>query len=240
MLRPRTITLLSALLTAACALEVGSPQGGTGVLVHTETERTEGEAAASPTLVTGTSALEERLLETGILEVGNPEAPLVLFAFTNHSCFYCGEFQREHFHRLLEDFIRPGKLRLQVLHLPLKKYPWSSLDATALICAAEQGQGLTMHERLFALRTHTKEVIQKEATHLKLDEKVFRSCLEDPGTELLLAQQRSLAESLSVTLVPTSFLNGEKFIGLPDYADLRGRIEAALQNVGLRTGSTDD
>lgn len=168
----------------------------------------------------------ERLLPTGLLEVGDRYAEVTLLMFTEHHCRYCKEFYREHFSALHRDFIDPGYLRLQIGILPLKKYKDSSAAATGLYCAAEQQAGIPMHELLFTLGASSQESLLNQAASLELNIDVFTECLTSERAALAINQQTSLARSLNVTLVPTFFLNGKKSVGLPYYADLQGEIEA--------------
>lgn len=170
----------------------------------------------------------ERLLPSGLIEIGDRDAPLVLLMFTEHHCRYCKDFYHEHFPQLLEDFIDQGKVRLQIGILPLRKYTHSENAALGLLCAATQGKGIPMHELLFMLGAKDRETLISEAATLELDLEIFGQCLDSPDTAKTIERQKSLARSLDVTLVPTFFVNGEKSVGLPQYADLRGMIEEKL------------
>ncbi|MBI3331381.1 thioredoxin domain-containing protein [Candidatus Peregrinibacteria bacterium] len=192
----------------------------------------EGEASSSKIVfpLFGSGAIAERILETGILEIGNREAPLVLLLFTNHSCRYCRQFQEDLYPLLLKEFIEPGVLRLQVTVLPLQKYPQSRMALTSILCAAHQGKGAAMHNLLFSIPINQQSILA-EIEEWPMDRDLFRSCQNDPVIGLRIAELESLARSLHVTLVPTFFLNGEKFVGLPDAAELRGRIETKQREV---------
>src|SRR3989338_2481400 len=56
-------------------------------------------------LSSGTGAIAERLLSTGIIEVGSREAPVTLMVFTEHHAKYAQEFQIDQFPRLFKEFI---------------------------------------------------------------------------------------------------------------------------------------
>ncbi len=189
----------------------------------------EGEQAAKQAEEPEQTTITERLLPTGLLEIGDANAPLTLLLFTEHHCRYCKEFQNKHFVTLYKDFIESRKLKLQIAILPLKKYTGSELSAIGLLCAAAQGKGIPMHELLFTLGASNTDTLMKEAATLKLDQTLFATCLTAPATAGLLELQASLARSLDVTLVPTFFLNGTKSVGLPYYPDLRGMIDAQLK-----------
>lgn len=163
--------------------------------------------------------IEQRLLSGGLLEVGSPLSPVTLLVFTNHACSYCRTFQETYVPRLIADFVQPGKLRILTVPFPLKKYPQSEGAARALVCAAQQGKGHEMHEQLF-----TKDRINE----LGLDATRFEDCQESMQTTAILEAQKTIADALGVTLVPTFFLSGERTVGLMEESDLRGALEAAL------------
>ncbi|OIO55767.1 hypothetical protein AUJ46_00530 [Candidatus Peregrinibacteria bacterium CG1_02_54_53] len=189
----------------------------------------EGEPATEERTETG--SLAEHSLPTGALEIGNPQAPLTLLVFTEHHCSYCRQFLFEIFPRLKTDFIEAGTLKLQIAMLPLQKYRKSNEASLGFICSAGQGKGLAMHDALFRNPNKSKEAILSYATDLKLDTAALSECMKSGQTAALLAAQQSWAQSLGVDVVPTFFLNGEKFIGLPYYPDLRGRIEDFIKKL---------
>lgn len=169
----------------------------------------------------------ERLLPVGLLEIGDPKAPVNMLLFTEHHCAYCKEFQDEQMPLLLQEFVAQGKLRIQIGILPLKKYLDSDLSAMGLLCASAQNKGLAMHAALFE-KPANADSIMKTTEQLTMDTKAFAACLKSEDTKTMLTAMRSLAQTLDVTLVPTFFIDGEKSVGLPYYADLRGEIEKVL------------
>ncbi|MFH1670810.1 MAG: thioredoxin domain-containing protein [Patescibacteria group bacterium] len=180
-------------------------------------------------LLSGTGALAERLLVTGVIDIGKRDAPVTLLLFTEHHARYAREFQQDLFPLLLRDFIEPGLLRFQVVILPLKKYPQSEAAAAGLLCSAMQGKGIQMHATLSELLDKERLEPHHYAEDLELDLEEFDTCMASEEIQLILKQQRAWAQSLGVTLVPTFFLNGERNLGLPYYADLRGMIEEKIK-----------
>ena len=171
----------------------------------------------------------ERLLPTGFVEIGDRNAPIVLMMFTEHHCKYCKDFFMDSFPKLYKDFIQKGTVRLQIGILPLHKYTDSEPAAATLLCAAMQGKGIPMHKLLFELGAKDEELQMRLAESLELDTTLFSECLNSPDTARTLEREKSFARSLDVSLVPTFFLNGEKSVGLPDYADVRSMIEKKLE-----------
>jgi protein-disulfide isomerase len=204
---------------------------GTGAVVPTEERSEDAETEVNAVPKIGTGALTERLLPSGVIEIGNPDAPIVLLQFTEHHCRYCRDFQREHMTMLLKDFIAPGHVRLHVVSFPLAKYPLSESAARAVHCAARAGKGWKMHELLLE-RISTDRIEPIEYVEdLEMDATAFRTCLTDAETDVILAEQKAWAESLDVSLVPTFFINGEKHVGLPYEADLRGMLKTILEDM---------
>lgn len=189
--------------------------------------------------VTGTGAIAERLAERGMLEIGDENARGVLTVFTNYSCRYCQEFDRQMLGNLQDEFVRNGSLKIRMIIVPLFKYPNSALEAAALICGTVLGKGQDMNDALFSTALRTRPALLKIAAKLKLSAKSFTSCLDSKETKRLLAQQLELIHARNVTLIPTftlarsnqdlsatgsGALGIEQQTGLPSLPDMRGWI----------------
>jgi protein-disulfide isomerase len=168
----------------------------------------------------------ERLLSGGMLEVGAANAPHVLRAYIHHSSPYARAFVLEQLPRLQVDFISQGTLRVQLLPLRIRKYPQSERQALFVLCAAKQGKGMAMNDALI-----TAEILPETKaaqTALGIDAAAFATCLKSQEMKDQLLAQEAEARQANVTLVPDFFLDNERFTGLPDYPDLRGRIREAM------------
>lgn len=165
------------------------------------------------------------LLPSGVLSFGNPDASAVLLVFTNHACRYCREFHNHHLQRLLEGPVRDGTLRIDIAMRPLRTYPQSSLGAAALLCAGSHASA--MHDALVALpdinRTTILDLVEEEGWGTD----AFVACFDGGGATERMDALASLAASLDVQSVPTSFLNGERIVGLLEYAELQGMVRDA-------------
>lgn len=221
------VFLLSLLILLTACVPLEAPQ-------KAPAQQDQVEALDSDLLESEDGQLQivERLLPSGLIEIGDRDAPVVLLIFTEHHCRYCKDFYHEHFPLLIEDFVTQGKLKLQISILPLRKYIHSQNATLGLLCASTQGKGIPMHKLLFTLGAKDRQTLLSEAATLELDQELFVQCLESPDTLKTVERQKSLARTLDVTLVPTFFLNGEKSVGLMEYADLRGMINAAQTESG--------
>ncbi len=152
---------------------------------------------------------------SGALTLGPSNAPVSMLLFMNYNSPYSVDFERVLMPRLDAEFIQPGHLRITIVSVPLQKYPQSDSQAHAVICGVLAGSGADVHRLLFTGRT----------TYPALS-----SCLtNDDVLQNIMAIQHETIGTLDVTLVPTYFINGMRFTGLPEFADLRGQINEALK-----------
>lgn len=224
-----------SVLVAACTWELPTPQTGTGSSVSSAQTDTGSilsdsgaivlEEGAAPAEEATVQEHRERLLPNGILEIGKTGSGLTLLLFTEHHSPYPRDFAEEQLPRLLSEFVTTDNLKIQIAILTLQKYPGSTESAKALYCAARQGKGLRMHYLLFA----KPDTYNANAAELELDVPTFETCMRSDDATAKIAAQQQLAAETETTLIPTFFLDGEKFVGLPYYADLRARIEKTLR-----------
>jgi protein-disulfide isomerase len=188
-----------------------------------------GAASALPAEDPG-FADDERVLENGMLQLGNADARVRVTAYLNHGCAYCRTFTEDYLPKLLAGFIRRGDVKLDIVVLPFKKYPNSGNEAAGLLCAARQGKGLAMHRALTALTVRTQATVRKAAVDLQTDAAAFDACVKDPATAESIAGLENAGTGNGATLVPAFDFDPatEMVLGLPDYADMRGKIEARL------------
>jgi protein-disulfide isomerase len=220
---------LAAILLFGCTMPVQGPvteeiefdTGGSSQAMGAESDVQESTS-------TGSVRIDERLLPSGIVELGNPNAPVSILLFTNHSCTYCRAFYADLILQLRENYLRTNSVRIGIAHFTLNKYPDSDQSAALLLCAARQGKGLVMHDLLLqqGIGSNTYRI---SLTNLGMDQTELESCIEEEGVQATIEAQQSMARSLGVFLVPTYFVNGEKHVGLPEFADLKGQIEEALR-----------
>lgn len=181
-----------------------------------------------PITGTGSYQANERLLASGMIEIGNANAPVSLVLLTNYSCAYCKEFQDVLVPRLITDFIRTDKIRISIVPFNLQKYTESEQSAGMVICAAQLGKGWPMHQLLFREKMNTKAFSDTLIT-LELDRTQLNTCAASDNIRATVAAQQAVSRSFGVNVVPSYFINGRMYEGMPEYADLRGQIEEAMK-----------
>lgn len=227
-LAPGVIGLSCALLLAACtAARPLSPPVPENLPPVPQQDFTtaEHDSEAKP-LPVELPTVSGSLSPTGVLQLGNPDAPVVLLVFTNHACRYCREFHGHHLPRLTDAFVRSGQLRIDIAMHPLRKYPESQLGAMAMLCSAEHAA--EMDRMLSELSPITNATVGNIVKQEGWGEVRFWECMQSDAPAEMLTRLQSLADSLGADLVPTFFINGEQIVGLPEYAELRATIDEAI------------
>lgn len=186
------------------------------------------EQDSVPGSQSGTLAPANRLLPSGALEIGDAHAPVSVLLFTNHSCAYCRQWQ-EYLPRLRDEFISKGTVRVSVIPYVLQKYNQSRNMAAVFVCAARMGNGPAVHDLLFR-ESIGSTAYRNALASLNINQEELAACTADEGIQATIDAQQAIAQSLGVTFVPTYFINGTKYVGLPEYADLKSQIEEGLKN----------
>ncbi len=213
-LRSLSALLIPSVLFLLTACTISAPREA--VIPSTSDEAETALDASEAIMHTRTgSTLEERMLPSGMLEIGHPNAPVAFTLFTNHSCTYCHTFDRLLTDRILTEFVENGSVRMTIVPVPLQAYPTSTRHTALLSCALQQGKGWPMHRALFH-----GEPTNEQLTLMDIDTDALDTCLTTVGSGTLLPAS-------NVTLVPSYTINETPYTGLPEWSELRGQINAA-------------
>ena len=94
-----------------------------------------------------TSSLFGGIPQSG-LALGDPGAPVTLVEYADLQCPYCGQFAREVLPALVNDYVRPGKVRL-VFHGVAFIGPDSQTALRTVLAAGEQNRLWNVAELLY-------------------------------------------------------------------------------------------
>lgn len=185
---------------------------------------------AQPAIVTAQPDLPAAWIDRTTL--GNPKAKVVIEAYEDFLCAHCRVWHNTVQPQLLEEYIKPGKVRLVFHNFPVTKAsPGPQMAALASQCAADQNAFWPYHDQLFAVQQQGESAFRFEqmvayADHLGLVQTQFTHCLSTFAHQAAVdsAVQSGLARG--VTGTPTFFLNGQA-VG-NDYATLKAAIEQQL------------
>ncbi len=178
----------------------------------------------------------EIIIEPKEIFVGKKEAPVTLVEFgeyENEDCAKANEVVKQ----LLEEY--EGKMRFQFRHFPLTRIHQRSMKAgEAAVAAAQEGKFWEMHNVLFNNRRNLG------TTSLKLHSKEAgvnnKKFLDDLVNGVYgWRVQDDLKEGLDrgVKDLPAFFINDERFVGKPTFANLSAAIELAYKKSKKKTSA---
>ena len=138
---------------------------------------------------------------------GDNGAKVVVIAYSEFKCPYCGAFARDTWPGLLKKYIDPGKVRFIFRHLPLDQlHPFARQAAKAAVCADRQGKFWALHDVMFAHQAALDATeLAKDVRAVGLDATRFAACLADVAARRVEADEAT-ARSLGVTGTPTFFV----------------------------------
>lgn len=157
---------------------------------------------------------------------GGGSASVVMIAFADFQCPYCGRFAREILPQVEAEYIKTGRLQLVYRHLPLPNHQHAVGAAHAAECARRQGRFWPMHDRLFTQGADLDDAgLRAIAESVELDMLQFDACLAQPSTRAPVSRDTAEARALGLSSTP-SFLLGSR---LPD-----GRVQVSRVLSGAR------
>lgn len=160
--------------------------------------------------------------------LGNPLAPVTLVVFGNYQCPFTRRVEAT------LDTLREkhgDKVRIVFKQRPLPFHKSAPAAARAALCAQAQGRFEAMHDALL-----TAELIEGAEGELAvsigktigLDAKKLRACMDNPKTQAKIDRDLELAEKVTASGTPNSFINGRKITGARPIEDFDAIIAEEL------------
>ncbi|MDR2857189.1 MAG: DsbA family protein [Novosphingobium sp.] len=184
--------------------------------------------------------------------IGNPAAPVKLIEYISYTCPHCAHFQQQSEMPMLRDFIRPGKVQVEVRHLIR-----DPIDMTAAMLAncGAPGRFLANHSMFLQSQARWIGVLDKATAAQEArwasgdnlarmraiagdfgfyammqahgyDRPTLDRCLADTATARRIAEQTAAAGKAGVTGTPMFMLNGVLLAGTYDWESLNSQLEA--------------
>lgn len=192
-----------------------------------------GPATALPVAPEGAAAFPAELDAYGV-QLGDPDAPVVVREFADYQCPACASFARVH-EQLRTDYIDTGKVRLVFFELPLSQHRNAMPAAQAARCAGDQDGYWGMHDALFANQSNWSAQNDPLATfsgyaqELELNQGRFERCMNREQKREQVEASASLAQQLRVASTPTVLVDNIP-LTRPGWEQLSGLIERQLGN----------
>lgn len=217
------VPMVLALLAAACGDDGDDP--GTE-----PTRRSPGTATATPgnEIVAALRKLDAPLELADGLALGRPEAKVTLAVFEDFQCPHCLRFTALIEPSIVEEYVKPGKVRLEFRNLPFLG-PESVQAALAAWCAGEQNQFWPYQEKLFMVQAeagqatsekldvgrYSTEKLQEHASALGLDRAAFDACYTSEAAAEGVRGGLREAQSLGLRGTPSFVIDGQPLADSP-------------------------
>lgn len=152
---------------------------------------------------------------SGAPSMGDPKAGIVLIEFSDYQCPYCMDYFSGTYRKVIDEYVKVGKLRYVVRDFPGESiHPNALKAAEAARCAAEQGKFWEMHDSLFTNQRNLPTTgITDSAKTAGLDLAVLQTCLDSGKHTAGIRKDEEETVRLGVKGTPAFF------IGTPDPAN---------------------
>lgn len=170
------------------------------------------------------------------MALGDPDAPVVMLAYSEFQCPFCGRFARETEPDLVEKYVEDGTLRIEWRDFPYLGQE-STLAARAGRAAAAQDTFWEFHDALYAEErtpntgSITRDYLTGLADDLGLDVEQFTTDMDAPEAQEAIDADMQQGTSIGVTGTPAFVINGLPVIGAQPLEAFEVTIEQALANL---------
>jgi len=145
--------------------------------------------------------------------LGNPDAPVTLVEFGDYQCHFCNVHFHNTEHRLLENFIQTGKVKMIFKDFTIIG-PDSVNAAHGAHCANDQGKFWQYHDVLYTNWTGenngwaSSDNLLRFAQEINLDIDEWSECMIDARHSQIIADSSNDARDLGITGTPAFFVIG--------------------------------
>jgi len=167
------------------------------------------------------------------VQLGDPDAPVVVREFADYQCPACARFAEVH-ERLKADYIDQGKVRLVFFEMPLRQHANAIPAALAARCAGDQDAYWDMHNKLFedqsawANLSTPLDTFVGYARDLDLNDTRLRRCMTTEFRLDRVEDSQSVAQQLRITSTPTVIVDNIP-LTRPGWEQLSGVIDRQLE-----------
>lgn len=146
--------------------------------------------------------------------LGDPNAPLTIYEWSDFECPFCGKFYTETLPTLITDYVDTGKVNMVFMHFPLSFHPQAKPSALASECANDQGKFWEYHDLLFENQASlSADNYVKWATDLGLNTQTFNECMSSGKYNSLIDEEFSLGQEYYITGTPGFIVGNIKLSG---------------------------
>ncbi len=201
----------------------------------------------NPIYVSDKVMLKELPLLDNAIVMGDPNAPVTLYEFSDFGCPFCsiaaGDPKKVELFKqrlpgfvsplphVIEEYVNNGKVKIVFYNFPIHKY--SEEAAEAGWCANEQGKFYEMYKKLFYnqdewANENYSMYFRRYAKEIGLDLDEFNECLKSRRYKDQVEKEKELGINYGITGTPTFFVGRQMIQGAQNYSVFKEAIEDAL------------
>ncbi len=191
-------------------------------------------------IISGAGGLQPTPLATSSVQqpgntLGDPNAPVKIVEYADFQCPYCERYWRDTEPRIIEQYVKTGKVFYEYHSVGGFIGPESAAAAEAAYCAGDQGKFWQYHDTLFANWTgenvgdFSNDKLLQYAASVGLDEGAFSGCMSRGKYANRLLQDVADAKAAGIRGTPFFLINGKPLEGAQPFSVFQTAIEAALQ-----------
>lgn len=165
---------------------------------------------------------------------GRSDAPVWVVVVSDFQCPFCKRWHDETAPRIVEAYVRTGKVRMAYLNLPISSHrnAWPAHEAA--MCAAEQDRFWPVADALFDTqdawkgRSDAVTYFDSLTKTLPLDHARLRACIASGRQRALIQADYDRASRAGIGSTPTFFVGSQVLIGAQPFEAFARAIDAAL------------
>jgi len=169
--------------------------------------------------------------------MGDPNAPVVIYEFSDFGCSHCADFAAGTSHLLAEDYVATGQVYFVSRSAGnLLNNPLTQKAAEAAYCAADQNQYWAYHDLIYANQStlfygglsYIDNYLTAFAETLGLNMDQFNTCLSDNQFRDQVLLDGNDARTAGINATPSFVINGKMVQGNLPYEQFQQEIAEAL------------
>lgn len=171
------------------------------------------------------------------MALGEADAPVVMVAYSEFQCPFCGKFARDTKPALVEKFVEDGTLRIE-----WRDFPYLGAESTVAArggrAAAAQDRFWEFEEAMYADQLPPnsgnldEDYLVSVAEDIGLDVDRFRDDLDSSAAEQAVQDDFAEGQAIGVTGTPAFIINGVPVIGAQPTEVFERTIEKAAEEAG--------
>lgn len=168
--------------------------------------------------------IERGYTEQGFPQLGDPDAPVLVEAFSSYACPHCRTFHEEQFEDML-DALAAGEVQFVMIPIP-HIGSGASTAAKGALCGGEQGQFWEMHDTLYYWQSRSlgslfpERRVKQGAENLGLDTAAFDACMNSERVQSIMDEARQEFDRRQLRGTPSLFINGQRVLDYDEFEHL--------------------